>query len=39
MKEENLDFLAQSAAVDVCASGNPKEATVDDFKVLFRKNM
>ncbi len=39
IKEEDLDFLAQSAAADACAPGNPKEATVDDFKALFRKIM
>ena len=39
MKEEDLEFLAQSAAADACAPGNPKEATVEDFKALFRKIM
>jgi len=39
MKEEDLDFLAQSAAADACAPGNPREATVEDFKALFRKIM
>lgn len=39
MKEEDLDFLAQSAAADACAPGNPKEASIDDFKALFRKLM
>ena len=39
LKEEDLDFLAQSAKADACAPGNPKEATIDDFKALFRKVM
>ena len=39
LKEEDLDFLAQSAAADACAPGNPKPATVEDFKALFRKIM
>ena len=39
LKEEDLEFLAQSAAADACAPGNPKEATVEDFKALFRKIM
>ncbi|MCD7753582.1 MAG: lactaldehyde reductase, partial [Clostridiales bacterium] len=39
MKEEDLDFLAQSAAADACAPGNPRPATVEDFKTLFRKIM
>ena len=39
MKEEDLEFLAQSAAADACAPGNPREATVEDFKALFRQLM
>ena len=39
LKEEDLDFLAQSAAADACAPGNPKPASVEDFKELFRKIM
>ena len=39
LKEEDLDFLAQSAAADACAPGNPKEASIEDFKALFRKIM
>ena len=39
MKEEDLQFLAESAAADACAPGNPKEASVEDFKTLFRKIM
>lgn len=39
LKEEDLDFLAESAAADACAPGNPKDAGVEDFKMLFRKLM
>ena len=39
MKEEDMDFLAQSAAADACAPGNPREAAIDDFKTLFRQLM
>ena len=39
IKEADLDFLAQSAAADACAPGNPKEASIDDFKAMFRKIM
>ena len=39
LKEEDLDFLAESAAADACAPGNPKDAGIDDFKALFRKLM
>lgn len=39
MKEEDLQFLAESAAADACAPGNPREAGVEDFKNLFRRIM
>ena len=39
IKEEDLDFLAQSAFDDACAPGNPKPASLEDFKALFRKIM
>ena len=39
LKEKDLDFLAKSAAADACAPGNPKEASIDDFKAMFRRVM
>ena len=39
LKEEDLDFLAESAHADACAPGNPKDASVEDLKSLFRKLM
>ena len=36
LKEEDLQFLAESAHADACAPGNPKEATVDDIEKLYR---
>ena len=39
IKEDDLEFLAQSAAADACAPGNPKEASIEDFKAMFRKIM
>ncbi len=39
IKESDLNFLANSAKNDACAPGNPKDATIDDFKALFRKIM
>ena len=39
IKEEDLEFLAQSAYADACAPGNPKEASVEDMKALIRKLM
>ena len=39
LKEADLDFLAESAHADACAPGNPKAASVEDLKQLFRKLM
>ena len=39
LKEEDLDFLAKSAYEDACAPGNPKDASIEDLKALFRKLM
>jgi lactaldehyde reductase len=39
LKEEDLDFLAQSAAADACTPGNPKDASIEDYKAMFRKLM
>ena len=38
IKEEDLQFLAESAHADACAPGNPKDASVEDLKDLFRKD-
>ncbi len=39
LKEEDLDFLAESAYADACAPGNPKAASVEDIKALIKKLM
>lgn len=39
LKEEDLQFLAESAAVDACTPGNPKDATVEQLKDLYRQLM
>ena len=39
IKEDDLDFLAESAHADACAPGNPKDASVEDLKALFSKIM
>ena len=39
LKEEDLDFLTQSASADACTPGNPREAAIDDYKAMFRKLM
>ena len=36
-KEEDVRFLSESAVADACAPGNPKEATLEDIKMLYRK--
>ncbi len=39
VKEEDLDFLSESAYADACRPGNPKDTSVEDLKMLFRKLM
>ena len=39
LKEEDLDFLSESAHADACAPGNPRDASVEDIKNLFRTLM
>lgn len=39
LKEEDLDFLAESAYADACRPGNPRDTSVEDLKELFRKLM
>lgn len=39
LKEEDLEFLAESAYADACRPGNPKDTNVGDLKELFRKLM
>ena len=39
LKEEDLDFLAQSAAADACEPVNPRRASIDEVKDRFRKLM
>ncbi len=39
LREEDIQFLAESAYADACAPGNPKAASVEDIKNLIRKLM
>ena len=39
IREEDLQFLAESAYADACRPGNPKDTSVEDLKELFRKIM
>ena len=36
-KDEDVRFLSESAVADACAPGNPKEATLEDIEMLYRK--
>ena len=36
VKEEDVDFLAQSAFADVCTGGNPRPTSVEDIKELYK---
>ncbi len=39
VKEEDLDFLADSAMADACCPGNPRDATKEDVLGLYRSLM
>lgn len=39
LKEADLPFLAESAYADACRPGNPKDTSVEDLTMLFRKLM
>ncbi len=36
LKEEDIDFLAESAYADACRPGNPRETSVEEIKALYR---
>ena len=36
VKEEDIDFLSESAMADACRPGNPKDPTLEDIKALYR---
>ncbi len=36
VKEEDVDFLAESALNDACTPGNPRTPTLDEIKALYR---
>lgn len=36
VKEEDIEFLAQSAFADVCTPGNPRDTSVEDIKTIYR---
>lgn len=39
VKEEDLDFLAQSAYADACRPGNPRDTSVEEIKELYKSLM
>ncbi|MFT4005752.1 MAG: lactaldehyde reductase [Lacrimispora sp.] len=39
VKEEDVQFLAESAAADACAPGNPREASLEDIIRLYKSLM
>jgi len=36
VKEEDLDFLAESAFADACRPGNPRDTSVEEIKALYK---
>lgn len=39
VKEEDLDFLSESAYADACRPGNPRETSVEEIKALYKSLM
>ena len=39
VKEEDLDFLSESAYADACRPGNPRDTSVEEIKALYRSLM
>ena len=39
VKEEDVQFLAESAVADACAPGNPKDASIEDIIALYHSLM
>jgi lactaldehyde reductase len=38
-KDEDVQFLSESAFADACRPGNPKDTCVEDIKALYRSLM
>lgn len=36
VKEEDLDFLSESAIADACCPGNPRDTSVEEIKALYK---
>ena len=37
LKDEDVQFLAESAFADACRPGNPRDTSVEEIAALFRK--
>ena len=36
LREEDIDFLSESAFADACCPGNPRDTSVEEIKALYR---
>ena len=36
LKEEDIDFLSESAFADACRPGNPRDTSVEEIKAMYR---
>lgn len=36
LKDQDVDFLAESAYADACRPGNPRDTSVEEIKALYR---
>ena len=39
VKDEDVQFLAESAYADACRPGNPRDTSVEEIKALYRSLM
>ena len=39
LKEEDVQFLSDSAFADACCPGNPRDTNVEEIKALYRRMM
>ena len=39
LKEEDIQFLSESAFADACCPGNPRDTNVEEIKALYRSMM
>ena len=39
LKEEDIQFLAESAFADACCPGNPRDTSVEEIKELYKSQL